>query len=272
MSENWSRWSDLSRPSLREEHLRRALLVPGGLFSDITVVDRTTSTNADLAQRARGGAPEGAVLIAEFQDAGRGRMDRSWVAPPRAGLTFSVLLRPQFAAARWSWLPLMTAVAVAVPVARLSGADVRVKWPNDVLVGDLKLAGILSERVDDAVVIGVGLNVSQRADELPVASATSLALSATEIVDRDPVLRAVLRALARLYDDLQAAGGDPEAAGLRPAYVGLCTTLGRVVQVELPGGDVVHGTAASVDDDGRLVVRTDAGEVPVGAGDVVHVR
>ena len=272
MSENRPDWSDLERPSLRQHQLRRALVVAGGLFSDVRVVEQTASTNADLAAGARGGAATGSVLVAESQTAGRGRLDRAWTAPPRTGLTFSVLLRPEFSPMRWSWLPLMTAVAVAQPLARLSGLDVRLKWPNDVLVGEQKLAGILAERVDDAVVVGVGLNVLQRADELPVDSATSLALAGSEIVDRDPVLRAVLRSMARGYDDLRRAGGDPERSGLRPAYVGLCSTLGRLVHVDLPGGRVVAGRAVDVDADGRLVVHTPAGDEAVGAGDVVHVR
>lgn len=269
MSESWS---DLDRPPLRQHQLRRALLAAEGFFTDIRVVAETFSTNADLAENARRGAAAGSVLIAESQTAGRGRLDRTWTAPPRSGLTFSVLFRPSFPAARWSWLPLLASVAVAQPLARLSGLAVGVKWPNDVLLGEHKVAGILAERVDDALVVGVGLNVSQRQDELPVDSAISLVLAGSEIVDRDPVLRSVLRSLARWYDEMQQAGGDPEAAGLRSAYIGLCATLGRDVQVELPGGNQLEGVATSVDEQGRLVVRTRTGDVTVGAGDVVHVR
>lgn len=273
MGENRFDWSDLERPSLRQQQLRRALVVPGSLFCEVRVVEQTGSTNADLVARAHGGAAEGTVLVAEAQTAGRGRLHRGWAAPPRAGLTFSVLLRPPFAASRWSWLPLLAAVAVAQPLARLSRLDVRLKWPNDVLVGEQKLAGILTERADDAVVIGVGLNVSQRADELPVPSATSLVLAGSQILDRDPILRGVLRSFAQLYDDLRLVGGDPEAAGLRGAYVESCSTLGRDVQVQLPGGRVVDGEAVDVDVDGRLVIRTPEGlENAIGAGDVVHVR
>lgn len=273
MSEKWSRWSDLERPSLREHQLRRALVVEDGFFASLSVVDETASTNADLAERARGGAAEGAVLVAEFQREGRGRLDRSWVAPPRSSLTFSVLFRPSFPVARWSWLPLMASVAVAQPLARHSGLDVRVKWPNDVLVADQKVAGVLAERVDDAVVIGVGLNVSQRQEELPTTSATSLVLAGSTIIDRDPLLRSVLRSFASLYTDLQEAAGDPEAAGLRSVYAGLCSTLKRAVRVELPDGEVLEGVAVDVDGDGRLVVRRGPGTLePVASGDVVHVR
>jgi BirA family biotin operon repressor/biotin-[acetyl-CoA-carboxylase] ligase len=266
-------WTDLERPPLRAHQLRRALVLADSFFSDIRVVDQTTSTNADLAGRARSGAAEGAVLIAESQTGGRGRLDRSWTAPPRAGLTFSVLFRPAFPPARWSWLSLMASVAVAAPLGRLSGLDVRVKWPNDVLVEEQKVAGILAERVEDAVVLGIGLNVSQRREELPVSSATSLVIAGSEVVDRDPLLRSVLRSLSRLYSELQEANGDPEAAGLRSAYAGMCATLGRDVRVELPGGNRLDGAAVDVDLEGRLVVRRATGALEqVAAGDVVHVR
>jgi BirA family biotin operon repressor/biotin-[acetyl-CoA-carboxylase] ligase len=270
MSENWS---DLERPPLRQHQLRRALILAGSFFSDIRVVDETTSTNAELAESARGGAGEGSVLIAESQTRGRGRLERSWVSPPRAGLTFSVLFRPQFPASRWSWLPLLASVAVAQPLARLSGLDVRVKWPNDVLVGEHKVAGILAERVEDAVVVGIGLNVMQRRDELPGDSATSLVLAGSEILDRDPLLRSMLRSLARSYGDFHRAAGDPEEAGLRPAYAELCATVGCDVQVQLPGGRILEGRAVDVDVDGSLVIRPATGDLEyVAAGDVVHVR
>ena len=268
-----SDWSDLERPPLRQRQLRQALVVPDGLFTSIRVCDETSSTNADLVAAARAGAPEGTVLIAESQTSGRGRLDRSWTAPARTALTFSMLLRPDFAAARWSWLPLLAAVAVAQPLGRLSRLDVDLKWPNDVLIAGRKVAGILAERVEDGVVVGIGLNVRQQADDLPVPSATSLVMAGSKVVDRDPVLRAVLRSTARLYGDLRAAGGDPQQAGLRAAYLGLCSTVGREVRVELPAERVLEGEAVDVDAEGRLVVRTAAGAVEaISAGDVVHVR
>lgn len=273
MSERTSGWSDLERPPLRQHQLRRALVVPGGFFADIRVVDETSSTNADLANSARAGGAEGSVLVAECQTAGRGRLDRTWDAPPRSALTFSVLLRPTVAAVQWSWLPLLAAVAVAQPLARTGCLDVRLKWPNDVLINGRKVAGILAEKVDDSVVLGIGLNVLQRQGELPTESATSLVLEGSEIVDRDPLLRLILRSLARVYADFQAADGDPDLAGLRLAYAELCSTLEREVQVQLPGGGLIEGAAVDVDAGGRLMIRTTAGDVEhVAAGDVIHLR
>lgn len=267
-----SPWRDLERPPLREAALRTAL-VTGSTWTDLRVLASTPSTNADAAAAARAGAAEGLVVVAEEQTAGRGRAGRAWVAPARSGLAVSVLLRPTAPRDSWGWLPLLMGTAVVGPLAGMSGLDLGLKWPNDVLVdGERKLAGVLAEVVDGAVVVGLGLNVSLRADELPVPTATSLALEGSEVVDRDPVLRAVLRALAAGYRDLQAAGGDAAGSGLMAAYRAACTTLGQQVRVELPGDRTVSGEAVDVDDAGRLVVRTDDGLATLAAGDVVHLR
>ncbi|MBO3745136.1 biotin--[acetyl-CoA-carboxylase] ligase [Streptosporangiaceae bacterium NEAU-GS5] len=267
-----SPYTDLDRPPLSQAALRAALVRPGSLWSALTVVDRTGSTNADLADAARAGAPEGVVLIAEAQTSGRGRMGRVWSAPARAGLTFSMLLRPQVPLVRQGWLTLLTGLAAASAVRRLAEVDVRLKWPNDLLVGERKLAGVLAERIDGAVVVGMGLNVSLRTAELPVERATSLALEEGACVDRDPVLRAVLREIESHYRDWVEAEGDPEASGLRPAYLAACATIGQEVRVELPGERILGGVATGVDRAGHLIVRAGDEEHVLSAGDVVHVR
>ncbi|MGI5206793.1 biotin--[acetyl-CoA-carboxylase] ligase [Spirillospora sp. CA-108201] len=289
-----SPYGDLDRPPLHEAALRRALVREGGLWRDVRVVEETGSTNADLAERARQGAPEGTVLVTELQTAGRGRLGRTWTAPPRSGLMFSMLLRPRVPVARFAWASLLTGVAVATALRRMTAwsqagegflgeggeggedgdtaVDVRLKWPNDVLVGNRKLAGILAEMVDGGLVVGVGLNVGLREEELPVPTATSLAIEGAPLSDRAPLLRAILREFGTWYQEWTALDGDPESSGLRTAYRDLCATLGREVRVEMPGGERVAGTARDVDGAGRLVVAGAEGDVPVGAGDVVHVR
>ncbi|MEV6810137.1 biotin--[acetyl-CoA-carboxylase] ligase [Streptomyces sp. NPDC051132] len=275
-----SRWSDLDRPPLNAVSLRRGLVREGSLYREIEVVRRTGSTNSDLAARAAAGeAGEGVVLVAEEQTAGRGRLDRSWTAPPRSGLFFSVLLEPgEVPVARWGWLPLLTGVAVATGLARAAGVDTALKWPNDLLVTvggqERKAGGILAERAGaDGVVVGVGINVTLRADELPVPQAGSLALAGAVSTDRDPLLRAVLRSLEDWYGRWSAAGGDASASGLLEAYTAGCATLGREVRAELPGDRALVGEAVALDGDGRLVIATKEGvQEPVGAGDIVHLR
>lgn len=302
-----SPYSDLERPPLSEQALNRLLVRPGSLWQRIEVVPETGSTNADLAVAAKSGAAEGTVLVAEVQNAGRGRLGRNWTAPPRSGLMFSMLLHPAahgVPVAKQGWLPLLTGVAVAAAVRKttaraqtgryaeggaVSGkaVDVMLKWPNDLLVGERKLAGILAERADDAVVMGVGINVGLKEPELPVPTATSLVIEHAAFTDREPLLRAVLRQFEDWYTAWCAVDGDPDAAppggyplvsgipvsqtldgGLRQVYVSLCATLGREVRIELPGDRTWTGVATDVDEAGRLVV----GEQAHSAGDVVHVR
>ncbi|HET6213739.1 MAG TPA: biotin--[acetyl-CoA-carboxylase] ligase, partial [Micromonosporaceae bacterium] len=234
-----SPYTDLDRPPLQAAGLRRALLVPGGLWTALELHAETASTNADAAAAARRGAPEGLIVVAERQTAGRGRLGRRWESPARAGLAVSVLLRPGLAgipAKRYGWLPLLAGLALAETVVRLGEVDASVKWPNDVLVGDRKCGGILAEVVGpalpggDAVVIGIGLNVSVRVGELPDPEATSLQLAGAECTDREPLLRALLRALASWYLRWREAAGDPESSRLRAEYLASCGTLDREVR------------------------------------------
>jgi BirA family transcriptional regulator, biotin operon repressor / biotin---[acetyl-CoA-carboxylase] ligase len=251
--------------------------VTGSLWTSIEVVASTGSTNADLLRR---GGPEGQVLVADEQTAGRGRMGRSWVSQPGASLTFSVLLRPvPVPPARRGWLPLLTGVAVAVAVRAAAGVGATLKWPNDVLAGERKLAGILAEQSGEVVVVGIGVNVATQADALPVSPgglrATSLLVEGGS-VSREVLLARILRELEARYLAFRA---DPDVArgGLLAEYRALCATLGHSVRVELPGGQVLTGVAEDIDADGRLLVASAAGEppappTPVAAGDVIHLR
>jgi BirA family biotin operon repressor/biotin-[acetyl-CoA-carboxylase] ligase len=263
------------RAPLNGPALTRALVRPGGFWRALEVAPLTGSTNADLLERAAGGAPEGSVLVAEAQTAGRGRMGRAWLSPPGAALMFSVLLRPAAVPpGRRGWIPLLAGLAVASAVTAVAGLDARLKWPNDVLAGDRKLAGILAEQSAGAIVVGVGINVSARRDELPVATATSLALEGAPGTGRAELLGAALGELERRY--LSWAGGtapgDPDASGLRAEYRRRCVTLGRPVRAEFPGGGTARGTALDVDPEGRLLLGTARGPLAVSAGDVVHLR
>jgi BirA family biotin operon repressor/biotin-[acetyl-CoA-carboxylase] ligase len=284
-------FADLDRPPLRAAALARALVGPPGPWTSLRVVERTGSTMDDLAGTAAAGGPAGTVLVAESQTAARGRLGRAWTAPPRSGLALSVLLDPgsdsgsgpggpALSPDRLGWLPLLAGVAAAESLERVAGTAVRLKWPNDLLVrvdgAERKLAGILSQRVAGGmVVLGIGVNVTLGADELPVPTAGSLALAGAATTDRDTLLRALLRELGERWTGWREAGGDPEASGLREDYLRRCATLGREVVVTLPAGRSLHGTATGVDGDGRLLVRVageDAEPRAVDAGDVVHVR
>jgi BirA family biotin operon repressor/biotin-[acetyl-CoA-carboxylase] ligase len=284
--------------------LRHAAVRPGGLWRTIEVVESTGSTNADLLARALAGEPEGTVLATEHQQAGRGRLGRTWITPPRAALTFSLLVRPGVPPARRGWLPLLTGIAVAGAIASVTGVATTLKWPNDVLAdqgqagpgqggtgtgtGTGKLVGILAEAAADAIVVGIGVNVSTQQAELPdrgpgaLPAASLLTAGAKpEGLDRTSLLLAILDAFERRYLTWREAGGDPEASGLRAAYLERSGTIGRQVRAELPSGQPLSGLAVGVDADGRLLVRSSSGTdpagaagsvVPVAAADVVHLR
>lgn len=243
------------------------------LFGTLTVLDEVGSTNVALVDAARGGTSCG-VLTTEFQSAGRGRLDRVWMAPPRSGLAVSVLLSPPVPARRWTWLPLIAGLAVvdALAVTDLpAGVEVGLKWPNDVLVDGSKVAGILAERVDESrVVVGMGLNVSLPARELPVPTATSLLVAGARTLDRTTLLGAYLAALST---HCRRWWSEDDDAAIRERYRRVATTIGRSVEIALPDGSSRTGTAVDVDAAGALVVDTgSSGLLVVAAGDVRHVR
>jgi BirA family biotin operon repressor/biotin-[acetyl-CoA-carboxylase] ligase len=249
----------------------------GWRWARVVVVAETASTNAELL--AQESAPDRSVFVAEHQVAGRGRLDRAWVSPPGAGLTFSVLLRPQVPLVSWGWLPLLAGVAVHEAVAAHGGARVALKWPNDLLAGNGtdpaqsgKVAGILAQTSGEAVVIGIGLNVHTSRAELPVESATSLALCGARALDRGELLGAILGRLDARYTQWVDVDGDAEACGLAAAYREACATVGQVVTVTGTDSKVVRGMAIGIDSRGRLQVDVGGTIQVIGAGDVEHVR
>jgi BirA family biotin operon repressor/biotin-[acetyl-CoA-carboxylase] ligase len=194
----------------------------------------------------------------------------------RPGVAQPAKAWPAVATGAFAWLPLLAGVALLEAVHRVAEIEAALKWPNDLLAGDAKCAGILAEVAGDAVVVGIGLNVTTRAEELPETTglpATSLKMAGAATADRDPLLRALLRGIAGWYGGWREAGGDAELSGLLGAYRRGCGTIGREVRVLLPGGGELRGEAASVDGDGQLVIRTADGTAHrVSAGDVLHVR
>ncbi|WP_016698338.1 biotin--[acetyl-CoA-carboxylase] ligase [Actinoalloteichus spitiensis] len=286
----------LDRPPLDPARLHHELVLGGGPFTSVEVVEVTGSTNADLVDAARQGAPDRRALLAEEQRAGRGRLRRGWESPPRAGLTLSVLFRPaEVPGTAWGWLPLLTGLALVRVVRERCGVHAALKWPNDLLVGadGAKCAGILAEVAvppagpegarnatggqRPAVVVGVGLNVTQEAEELPsrpgAVPATSLALQGATETDRTTLASAFLHELADAERRWRDHSGDVRRSGQLATYRERCATLGTRVRLDLPGGGCVTGVAEDVDDLGQLVLRTDDGACAhYPAGDVHHLR
>ncbi|GEN79582.1 biotin--[acetyl-CoA-carboxylase] ligase [Actinotalea fermentans] len=260
----------------------------GGRLSSVRVVPQAGSTSTDLVAAARAGAPDRSVLVADHQSAGRGRAGRTWQTPPGTALTFSVLLRPPVPTHAWGWLPLMGGLAVVRALAGI-GVEALLKWPNDVLLPDVgdelagwgrdrKVAGVLGDVTADesgvptAAVLGIGINVGLGREDLPVPSATSLAVEGVD-VERADLLARVLTTLLDLDDAWRAAGGDAVEADIAAECAAVCATLGAPVRVLRPGGDVLEGRAVSLGDDGALRVADASGHVhAVLAGDVERLR
>ena len=245
-----------------------ALLGDASLWGPVEVVASTGSTNADLMARLAAGAPQGLVRLAEHQDGGRARFDRVWVDVPGTAVAVSSLVRPSQPVEMWGWLSLLTGMAVVRGLRQACGADasrIGLKWPNDVLVDGAKICGILAEGDGLGAVLGWGLNVAMSRDELPVASATSLALAGLT-TDKTVLVAAVLKALDDYYK-LWDSGGDVKAA-----YLGVSSTIGHEVRVMQADG-VAEGKAVGVDDTGALLVDLpQRGVTAFTAGDVVHLR
>lgn len=258
-------------PSDLNQHLVDELLAVSTMpWTDVTVVASTGSTNADLMARvAAGEAVEGAVLAAGEQVAGRGRLDRDWASPAGSTLSFSVVLSPPVE--RSGFVPALTALAVARAIRGLSDVPVTLKWPNDVMAEHGKVAGILAEGSRGHVVVGCGINVSVPQADLPVPTASSLSLEGASL-DRARLLVTALEQIHAANDLWREAAYSATGSGLLDVYRELCGTIGVAVEVTLPDGSSVQGTAQAVDDEGRLQLTGPGGSRTLTAGDVVHLR
>ena len=255
------------REPLEREALHEALVTSGSPWLDVDVHPELGSTNAEAARLAR----PFHVVITDHQKAGRGRLGRTWETPPHTSVTLSVLL-PAPDTGR-GWMPLAAGLAVRDALRDVAGVEAGLKWPNDVLLpadDERKVCGILCELQPGGIVVGLGINVDQDRDELPVDTATSLRLAGAPDVDRTELVVAVLGRLARWH--LSLTGGANARAVLHSAYRSACLTIGRDVELHIAGGDVRRARATGVDEEGRLVVTSGGAEYSVAAGDVVHVR
>lgn len=224
----------------------------------------------DLVKNVRDGiAKHGSVLATEFQSAGRGRLNRTFVAPPRSALLFSFCVVP--GKGEWGWLPLLAGQSVVDAISKVfnnrAGDRLTLKWPNDILFNDRKVAGLLSESVQNSeasgVVVGIGINVDTRQEELPNPRATSLVLEGCEECNRTLLLVEILRSFASHL--IRWENADPS---LLQDYINVSSSIGRRVMIEMPGQEKFIALATSIDPSGALVLE-DGRHITV--GDVTHV-
>ena len=228
------------------------------------MVDLTASTQSDLAELVNASvAKSGELIVADFQSAGRGRLDRSFEAPPESALLFSFFLKPKRVRSDWSFISFLTAIAMHEVISKDMTDKVSLKWPNDILIDDKKVAGLLAQQIGDGVIVGIGLNVAMDTDELPVPTATSLALSGSNNLDRNLLLSAFLNRFENIFKDWDSGTEFLEK------YRQVSSTLGRQVRVEVLGRESIEAEAAAITAQGALIL-SDGTEVNV--GDVVHLR
>ena len=244
----------------------RAPLEPSRIATQywrVSVVDVTGSTQDDLVQRAeKNQAKDGDVIVANFQSAGRGRLDRSFIAPPSSALLFSFYLQP--ARTNWNWLSLLAGQSVARALSE-GEKKVRLKWPNDLMIDEKKVGGIIASRAGGGVVIGVGINVGMTEEELPLETATSLLLAGFSHLDRTDVLNSILKAIESNIG-LWLANKDEE---LLRDYSSRCTTLGKKVEITKPDGSTIVALATAIARSGELILENG---LEISVGDIVHLR
>jgi BirA family biotin operon repressor/biotin-[acetyl-CoA-carboxylase] ligase len=230
----------------------------------VSVVDLTASTQNDLAELVNSSvAKTGELIAAEFQSAGRGRLDRTFEAPPASALLFSFYLQPERDRSEWSFISFLAAIAMHEVISEGLAENVKLKWPNDILVGEKKVAGLLAQQTDRGVIVGIGLNVAMSDAELPVPTATSLALSGSKKLDRNQLLAEFLNSFERTFAQWDSG------ANFLEKYHQVSSTIGQEVRVEVAGRSPIEGRAVAISVQGALIL-SDGFEVNV--GDVVHLR
>lgn len=230
----------------------------------VSVVELTTSTQSDLSALVNSSEiKSGEVIVSEYQSQGRGRLDRTFQASPESALLFSFYVTPARAHLEWTFISFLAAIALREVISNGLSVEVTLKWPNDILIRDKKVAGIISEASQHGVIIGVGLNVAMTKSQLPVMTATSLAIENSVEIDRNLILAKFLNRFEEIFEQWE------EGSDFTATYSKGSSTIGRQVRIEVSGRQPQVGLAAGISAQGALLL-SDGSEVNV--GDVVHLR
>lgn len=237
--------------------------ISAALASDywrVRVLEEVSSTQDELKNEL---VSSGDCVVAEFQSAGRGRLERKFDSIPNVALLFSFYVQPQ-RQREWGWIPLIAGLATTRALNDMTASSAyKTKWPNDVICESGKVAGILCERFGAGIIVGIGINVSTTPEELPVDTASSIFIESGLVLDRNALLPALLLSFEELLARWESG------ADLAPIYRALSQTIGSAVRVLLPNSSAIEGRAIGVDEEGRL--QLESGDL-IGAGDVLHLR
>lgn len=231
----------------------------------VSVVELTGSTQNDLLQLIESNiALDGQVIVTEFQSNGRGRLDRTFEAPAKSALLFSFYIKPKKLRSEWGFIPLIAGLSLVRAITAMDNAiNISLKWPNDLLINEKKCAGIIAQTTTQGIVLGIGLNVSMTSEELPVPNATSLTIEGFKFVERNILLSQILNIFAKLFDAWE------DGFELLNEYSDVCSTIGKKVRLELPGGENLEATVTRISPTGELILNNGR---HVSAGDVIHLR
>jgi BirA family transcriptional regulator, biotin operon repressor / biotin---[acetyl-CoA-carboxylase] ligase len=258
--------SNWLRAPLNQEQIISLL---GDSYWRVSLFESIPSTQIKLTELSKAEKiPVGTVFIADHQSAGRGRLTRTFETPPKVALLLSTVLYPIRNSADLGWIPLIVGVATANAISKYCGLAPLLKWPNDLLIGDLKVGGIIAEQIDDCVVVGIGINVLQNIDELPVPTATSLLLECEEdvIKAREELIAYLLQEIRSEFDAWNTANDNVE---IRKKYSMLSATIGKQIKLDFQNGDTKESTATGIAENGGLLISS--GETIVSA-DITHLR
>ena len=261
--------SDQLRAPLNQEQIISLL---GDSYWRVSLFESIPSTQIQLVKQVEmlkaEKLPAGTVLIADHQSAGRGRLTRTFETPPQVAVLLSTVLYPIRNSADLGWIPLIVGVAAANAISKYCGLAPLLKWPNDLLIGDLKVGGIIAEQVDDCVVIGIGINVLQNNDELPVSTATSLSLECAkdEMKAREELIAYLLQEIRIEFD---AWNKDKDNIEILKKYSKLSATIGNRIKLDFQNGESKESTAIGIAENGGLLISS--GETIVSA-DLTHLR
>ncbi|MSY94048.1 MAG: biotin--[acetyl-CoA-carboxylase] ligase [Actinobacteria bacterium] len=255
--------NELHRAALRQSELH-AELSP---YWRVSVVDVTGSTQVDLAESIRAHtAVDGDVLVANYQSAGKGRLDREFIAAPSSALLFSLYKKVMRPRDEWNFIALLTALSISEALVGLNNkVNLSIKWPNDILINEKKIAGLLCQADNDGVIVGVGLNVDMSKDELPVVTASSLYLENFLQLDRNEILKRILKAFEENFQKWSTHGSAPFVS----KYEDLCSSLHRDIQIIWPAGDPAAAVATGISPLGELILNDGT---LVNSADVLHLR
>ena len=255
------------RAGLNTQILQEELKKRSSLWQEFVIKDEVGSTNDEIKDISK---KEGFFLLANFQTKGRGRQNRSWIAPKNSSIFISLYLN-QYQNGKITWIPLIVSLALCKTIETYTNLDIKIKWPNDLVAVDSllqkKFSGILVESEKDKIIVGVGVNFDQDKSELPVEDATSLKYILKSFISKEEIISAFISELSALWLEESRAQNWPTPSLIRE-YKKRCITINQIIKAQLVDGQVLHGKVLDISENGELVLDSDTGIKNLSSADI----